>query len=134
MIDINKFKSQVIFNMTNHLVNSPESAICTLSINCPIEDYFNRDGNLRDFCFYYAQAVCLKRLKIPFEVNDWEFIRQPSSLTIKLCRRRTPFKQQMLLDHRDLDIIATLRLSAVPNLALYTEFLKDTIVENGGTY
>lgn len=117
---------QLIYTMTNHKLGKT-NIICVGYTNNLVSTLHVQ--HTKDFCYDYMALFCAKHLNIPYVHNDTELVVNEKLNTIDIYRRKIPFKVDHTLDFNKMDLIATLRLSTVPNDAQYSEYLRDSYNE-----
>lgn len=117
---------QLIYSMTNHKLGN--SGIICVGYTTNIIATLHVQ-HTKDFCYDYMRLFCAKHLKIPYVHNDTELVINEKLQTIDLYRRKIPYKVDNTLDFTKMDLIATLRLSTVPNDAQYSQYLQESYDE-----
>lgn len=116
-------RNQLLYEITNHK-KGKTSIVCAGYTNNIISTLTCQ--STRDFLIHYASAFIAKTMRIPFVANDIEIFTNRDNHSLDVYRRKTPFKESMALDYKDLDHIATLRLLTVPSDREYQQFAIDT--------
>ena len=125
---IDVYKSRVAMYLTNHVTGGPESLLCVDESSVKACDMVN-GAALMEFARNYCSAFCLNTWGRPFVYNDWEFDREVRALSINIYHRRIPYAENREVDYSKFTLVATIRLSDIPDSKAYEAYAKNVYAD-----